>query len=133
MGPQNNNSQPGVTAINDFQTNSFMGKKIPQHDRDINNLKKRVTALEERLGDNEKFAKSFSECLETQALAQSCLQKRFSNMIETDSIAREAMSKFVRSDHLHNVLAFLKSFGGALFWVIVGAAASYFIPKIFGN
>ncbi len=50
------NQQPFNTG--DFASNSLINK-IPRHDKDINWIKKKISELEGRVGDNESFAKAF--------------------------------------------------------------------------
>lgn len=51
------------TGRNDFASHDFIQRN--QHNRDINAIKKRLGELEERVGDNEKFAKTFCEARKT--------------------------------------------------------------------
>lgn len=44
--------------VSDFASNNLINK-IPRHDKDINWIKRKITELEDRIGNNEAFAKSF--------------------------------------------------------------------------
>lgn len=116
----------------DFDATELV-KASESHEQQLKGLSDRVVLLENRVGNNEAFAKSFAESLGSQTTASNALATSFDNMIKTNSDTQASLRKFVRSDHIHNVIAFLKSFGGAAFWMIAGALISYFVPKIFGG
>lgn len=121
-----------VVKNKDFDATELV-KASESHEQQLKGLSDRVEILEQRIGTNEAFAKSFAESLDTQTVASDALANKFNKLIDTNSDTRMSLSKFVRSDHFHNIFSFLKSFGGALFWIIVGALVAHFIPKIFGD
>lgn len=51
-------NEQSATSASDFASNALINK-IPRHDKDINWIKKKITELEGRVGDNETFAKTF--------------------------------------------------------------------------
>lgn len=127
------NNGENKQSNSDFEVAAFLKEKTTRHDRDISDIKKRLSTIEKRTSSNESFAKSFSDSLNTQTVASDALVTTFCKFIDSNSKVQETLKRFVRSDHIHNIVSFLKSFGGALFWVIVGALITYFVPKLFGG
>lgn len=116
----------------DFDASALL-KTSENHEHQLKELSDRISCLENRVGNNESFAKSFADSVKSQTVASNALANNFNDLISTNNDTRSALREFVRSDHVHNVLSFMKSFGGALFWAIVGALVTHFVPKLFGG
>lgn len=96
----------------DFASNNLINK-IPRHDKDINWIKRQITELNDRVGSNEAFAKSF-------VLAQ-----------KSDKSIDEALNDIIDKHDNHrikiNALALLK-------WVcaaIIGAVITWLVTQGF--
>lgn len=116
----------------DFDATELV-KASENHEQQLKELSDRIASLESRVGNNETFAKSFADSIESQTVASNALANSFNGLVEKNSDTQASLKKFIRSDHIHNVVSFLKSFGGAIFWLVVGALISHFLPKMFGG
>ena len=69
---------------------------VREHHRDIGDLSAKVTALEERFGDNSKHARSFVDLCENEKQVDEAVTKILLNLVTTNPIVNAAIGAEVR-------------------------------------
>jgi methyl-accepting chemotaxis protein len=105
------------SASNDFNPNELT-QKTDEHTRNIAQLQESVSSLEERIGDNDKFANTFSKTFDTSKKLDTVIVKAVVSLIETHDEVKTAIGKAVKKSDRDWVLLKAKSVWGVL-WSIV--------------
>lgn len=117
-------------SIQDFDFNKII--KIDQHTKDIEDLSKRITTLEERFGSNEKLADSLCEAWDKAVRMQELITKSFLKIVASNEDAKECITTLVNKIDRDWLKAYFKRIGFT-FWSILVFVAGVAVTTIVGK
>lgn len=101
-----------------------LSKAIIKKDNKIADLEQRLSRLEKRTKSNERFARTFSECLNTQVNAIDAVTSVLRRGLREDAVVQDELMAAIRDYDKHKFRRWLSGFCGVMFWVLsVGVAA----------
>lgn len=120
MSKKTDKNQPTVeTASEPVLTKSLLKK-----DEHIKDLERRLERIEKRTKSNERFARTFSGCLDTQVLAIDAVTDVVRRGLREDAVIHEELMSAIRQYDRHKVRRWFSGFFGVLLWVVSVMAAA---------
>ena len=94
-----------------------LSKAIIKKDNKIADLEQRLGRLEKRTKSNERFARTFSECLNTQVNAIDAVTSVLRRGLREDAVVQDELMAAIRDYDKHKVRRWLSGFCGVMLWV----------------
>lgn len=105
-------------------TESALAKSLTKKDERIKDLERRLERIEKRTKSNERFARTFSGCLDTQVLAIDAVTDVMRRSLREDVIVHEELMSAIKQYDRHKVRRWFSGFFGVLLWVASVMAAA---------
>ena len=102
-----------------------LSKALLKKDNKIADLEQRLSRLEKRLKSNERFARTFANCMDTQVVAIDAVTSVFRRALKTDAGVASDLSAAIHEYDRHKVRRWLSGFLGVFLWVGSVAAAAF--------
>lgn len=102
-----------------------LSKAIIKKDNKIADLEQRLSRLEKRTKSNERFARTFSECLNTQVHAIDAVTSVLRRGLREDAVVQDELMAAIRDYDKHKFRRWLSGFCGVMLWVISVTAAVF--------
>lgn len=102
-----------------------LSKALLKKDNKIADLEQRLSRLEKRLKSNERFARTFATCMDTQVVAIDAVTGVIRRALKTDAAIASDLSAAIHEYDRHKVRRWLSGFLGVLLWVGSVAAAAF--------
>lgn len=102
-----------------------MSKALLKKDAKITDLEQRLGRLEKRLKTNERFARTFATCMDTQVIAIDAVTGVIRRALKTDAAIASDLSAAIHEYDRHKVRRWLSGFCGVFLWVGSVAAAAF--------
>lgn len=102
-----------------------LSKALLKKDAKIADLEQRLSRLEKRLKPNERFARTFATCMDTQVIAIDSVTRVFRRALKTDAETAAELSAAIHEYDRHKFRRWLSGFGGVFLWVGSVCAAAF--------
>ncbi len=102
-----------------------LSKTLLKKDAKIADLEQRLSRLEKRLKSNERFARTFANCMDTQVIAIDSVTRVFRRALKTDAETAAELSAAIHEYDRHKFRRWLSGFGGVFLWVGSVCAAAF--------
>lgn len=102
-----------------------LSKALLKKDGKIAELEQRLNRLEKRLKSNERFARTFATCMDTQVVAIDAVTSVFRRALKTDAATANDLSAAIREYDRHKVRRWLSGFGSVVLWIGSVCAAAF--------
>lgn len=113
-----------------------LSKNLIKTDNKLSNIDERLTRLEKRLKSNERFARTFANCLTTQVVAIDAVTEAMRHGLQSDVEIHEELAAAIKAYDRHKVRRWFSGFFGVLLWissVTIAAVAGAFIYWLFSG
>lgn len=120
------------TAVDIAELNKSLIKK----DNKIADLELRLSRLEKRTKSNERFARTFANCLDTQVNAVDAVVDVIRRSLREDAVVHDELSLAIREYDKHKVRRFMSGFFSVLLWIVsvmLAAIVGAFIYWVFSG
>lgn len=120
------------TAVDIAELNKSLIKK----DSKIADLELRLSRLEKRTKSNERFARTFANCLDTQVNAVDAVVDVIRRSLREDAVVHDELSLAIREYDKHKVRRFMSGFFSVLLWIVsvmLAAIVGAFIYWVFSG
>lgn len=127
--PRRQSTQPAPSEDN-FNTADYLN--VSDYNADIDDIRKRLDALESRVKDKPSLANSFNEAFEGDRNMDATLSKVIVNHVLKDDTVKSAIKDMVNKIDRDYFKAFMKRFGwaiGAIILALISGLAGYLIPR----
>lgn len=94
-------------------------------DRHLKELEQRLRRLEKRLKNNERFGKTFADCLGSQVVAIEAVTATVRRSLREDADVHDELSAAIKEYDRHKIRRWFSGFFGALFRILALAAAAF--------
>lgn len=95
-----------------------LSKAIIKKDNKIADLEQRLSRLEKRTKSNERFARTFAECLNTQVNAIDAVTSVLRRGLREDAVVQDELMAAIRDYDKHKFRRWLSGLCGVMLWVI---------------
>lgn len=102
-----------------------MSKAILKKDTRIADLEQRLSRLEKRLKSNERFARTFASCMDTQVVAIDAVTGVIRRALKNDAEIANELSASIREYDQHKIRRWFSGFLGVFLWVGSVMAAAF--------
>lgn len=102
-----------------------MSKAILKKDAKIVDLEQRLARLEKRLKSNERFARTFATCMDTQVIAIDAVTSVVRRALKTDAEIAADLASAIHEYDRHKIRRWFSGFLGVFLWVGSVAAAAF--------
>lgn len=107
------------------ETSSPATRKTTKKADHLKDLEQRLLRLEKRTKNNERFARTFSGCLDTQVLAIDAVTSVMRRALREDATIHDELWDAIKRYDRHKVHRWFSGFCGVLFRVLVVAVAGF--------
>lgn len=114
MSNKSADAESSVTSVDVAE----LSKAIIKKDNKIADLEQRLSRLEKRTKSNERFARTFSECLNTQVNAIDAVTSVLRRGLREDAVVQDELMAAIRDYDKHKFRRWLSGFCGVMLWVI---------------
>ncbi len=132
MSKKTDQDQNDETKVDIAELNKALIKK----ENRLADLEQRLTRIEKRTKNNERFAHTFAGCLSTQVIAIDAVTEVLRRSLREDAVVHEELSAAIREYDKHKIRRWLSGFFGVLLWVVsvmVAAVVGAFIYWVFSG
>lgn len=102
-----------------------LSKALLKKDAKIADLEQRLSRLEKRLKSNERFARTFATCMDTQVVAIDAVTSVMRRALKTDAAIASDLSAAIHEYDRHKVRRWLSGFLSVFLWVSSVAVAAF--------
>lgn len=102
-----------------------LSKALLKKDNKIADLEQRLSRLEKRLKSNERLARTFATCMDTQVVAIDAVTSVVRRALKTDAAIASDLSAAIHEYDRHKIRRWLSGFLGVFLWVGSVAAAAF--------
>lgn len=102
-----------------------LSKALLKKDTKIADLEQRLSRLEKRLKSNERFARTFATCMDTQVVAIDAVTGVMRRALKTDAAIANDLSAAIHEYDRHKFRRWLSGFLGIFLWVSSVAVAAF--------
>lgn len=102
-----------------------LSKALLKKDNKIADLERRLNQLEKRLKSNERFARTFANCMDTQVVAIDAVTSVVRRALKTDAEIANDLSLAIHEYDRHKIRRWFSGFLGVFLWVGSVAAAAF--------
>lgn len=102
-----------------------LSKALLKKDNKIADLEQRLSRLEKRLKSNERFARTFATCMDTQVVAIDAVTSVIRRALKNDAEIANELSAAIHEYDRHKVRRWLSGFLGIFLWVGSVMAAAF--------
>lgn len=102
----------------------------------ITDLDQRMKRLEKRVKNNERFAQTFANCLDTQIVAADAVTEVVRRSLYEDAIVHDELVEAIKLYDKHKIRRFFSGFFGVLLWIVsvmLAAVVGAFIYWVFSG
>lgn len=92
---------------------------VDSHTKEIGDLSKRITALEDKYGSNEKLADTLCGASETALKLQTMLRNTFVKALENDEPTKNAVKTIIGNTEREQAKILFNQYGGKIWAVII--------------
>ena len=113
-----------------------MSKALIKKDNKITDLEQRLSRIEKRTKNNERFARTFANSLSTQVLAVDAVTDTMVRALRENAAVHDELSMAIKEYDKHNIRRWVSGFFGVLLWiasVTVAAVVGAFIYWMFSG
>ncbi len=102
-----------------------MSKALLKKDNKIADLEQRLARLEKRLKSNERVARTFATCMDTQVVAIDAVTNVIRRALKTDAEIANELAAAIHEYDRHKIRRWFSGFLGVFLWVGSVAAAAF--------
>ena len=113
-----------------------MSKALIKKDNKITDLEQRLSRIEKRTKNNERFARTFATSLSTQVLAIDAVTDTMVRALRENATVHDELSLAIREYDKHKIRRWFSGFFGVLLWVAsvtISAVVGAFIYWMFSG
>lgn len=116
--------ETGAKSFSDKEI-ATLSKALLKKDNKIADLEQRLSRLEKRLKSNERFARTFATCMDTQVVAIDAVTSVIRRALKNDAEIANELSAAIHEYDRHKVRRWLSGFLGVFLWVGSVMAAAF--------